>query len=249
MNTNEDIVLITGASHGIGRGLAMAYAKQGAKVVTCDKDEEYGRQLIGQIRENGGRGYFFSCDVSRPEEVENLFIQIQDKVGDITVLINNAGISEFKSMFEMEIEDWDEIINTNLRSVFLFSKHAAARWKEAGIAGRIVNIASTRAFMSEQDSEGYAASKGGIISLTHAMASSLSDYKIRVNSISPGWIQTKNYESLRDIDHNQHFSNRVGKVEDVVKACFYLTDKENDFVNGENITVDGGMTRKMIYEH
>ncbi len=249
MNFTEDTVLITGASNGIGRGLALSYASQGAKVITCDKDEEHGRQLVGEIREQGGNGYFYSCDVTDPQQIEKLFTTIEDEIGTINILINNAGISSFKSMFELEIEEWEEIIHTNLRSVFLFSKLASKLWTKNNIQGRIVNMASTRAFMSEPDSEGYAASKGGIIALTHAMAASLSKNSIRVNSISPGWIQTENYENLRDKDHLQHLSNRTGKTEDVAKACFYLTDIENDFVTGENLIIDGGMTRKMIYEH
>lgn len=109
-------------------------------------------------------------------------------------------------------------------------------------------MASTRAFMSEPNSEGYAASKGGIVALTHAMAISLGQLGIRVNSISPGWIETKDYENLSFSDHAQHPANRVGKPVDIAKACFYLTDFENDFVTGQNIVVDGGMTKKMMYE-
>lgn len=113
--------------------------------------------------------------------------------------------------------------------------------------GRIINISSTRYLMSEPGSEGYAASKGGIYALTHALAISLSPYHITVNSISPGWIQTHNYDSLTDKDHHQHPSGRVGKPEDIARTCLFLCEDKNDFINGENITVDGGMTKKMIY--
>ncbi|ARI77690.1 SDR family NAD(P)-dependent oxidoreductase [Halobacillus mangrovi] len=249
MNFEKETVLITGASNGIGRGLALSYAEQGATVIMCDIDEERGRQLVGEIRKNGKEAFFFPCDVRSPENIVNVFQKIDEQIGTLTILINNAGVSTFTSMFELEVEDWENVINTNLRSAFLFSKHASIRWKENNIQGRIVNMASTRAFMSEPDSEGYAATKGGLVALTHAMAASLSQYGIRVNSISPGWIQTNNYDQLRNMDHTQHLSNRVGKVEDIAKACMYLTDMENDFVTGENIVVDGGMTRKMIYEH
>ena len=114
--------------------------------------------------------------------------------------------------------------------------------------GSIVNIASTRAFMSEPNAEAYAASKGGIIALTHALAASLSPYNITVNSISPGWIETGDYGALRDKDHSQHLSGRVGTPEDIARACMYLTQEGNNFVTGTNITVDGGMTKKMMYE-
>jgi NAD(P)-dependent dehydrogenase (short-subunit alcohol dehydrogenase family) len=114
--------------------------------------------------------------------------------------------------------------------------------------GCIVNIASTRALMSEANTFAYSASKGGILSLTHSLAVSLGPDKIRVNAISPGWIETGDYHSLSETDHSQHPAGRVGKPADIVKACFYLTDPDNDFVTGTNIVVDGGMTRKMIYE-
>ena len=101
--------------------------------------------------------------------------------------------------------------------------------------------------MSESGSEGYAASKGGIYSLTHALALSLAEWHITVNSISPGWIETHDYEQLRPEDHAQHPSGRVGKPEDIARMCLFICQEENDFMNGENVTIDGGMTKKMIY--
>ena len=114
--------------------------------------------------------------------------------------------------------------------------------------GVIINIASTRALMSEPDSEAYAASKGGIVALTHALAASLAPDRIRVNCISPGWIETGDYSQLREEDHHQHLSGRVGRPDDIARACLFLSSSENDFINGENIVIDGGMTRRMIYE-
>ena len=132
-----------------------------------------------------------------------------------------------------------------MRSVFLCSREAAKRMKNGGA---IISMASTRAQMSEPFTEAYAASKGGIVSITHALSASFAPLNITVNCISPGWIDTGNYGELREEDHAQHFSNRVGKVEDIARMCMFLADKENNFINGENITIDGGMTKKMIYE-
>jgi NAD(P)-dependent dehydrogenase (short-subunit alcohol dehydrogenase family) len=176
-----------------------------------------------------------------------LMNKTSERYGTLDILVNNAGISKWKSPFDITVEEWDEIINTNLRSVFLCSREAARIMREHG-GGSILNIASTRAFMSEPNSEAYAASKGGIISLTHALASSFSHDHIQVNCVSPGWIETGDYDLLRKVDHNQHLSGRVGKPEDVARACLYLTCEGNDFINGTNITIDGGMTFKMIYE-
>ncbi|MGE5418623.1 MAG: SDR family oxidoreductase, partial [Chloroflexota bacterium] len=187
------------------------------------------------------------ADVSRPGDIINLIQKVAEKYLSIDILINNAGISSHESPYDLSVERWDEIINTNLRSVFLCSREAARIMKKQG-RGSIVNISSTRAFMSEPDSEAYAASKGGIIALTHALAASFSKNHIQVNCISPGWIETGDYSQLRAIDHSQHLSGRVGKPGDIASACLFLTMDGNDFINGTNIIIDGGMTRKMIYE-
>ncbi|TCT18089.1 hypothetical protein EDD68_12442 [Melghiribacillus thermohalophilus] len=247
MNFTGEIVLITGASNGIGKELAQQYAKKGSSIIMADIDEKNGRILENKLNNDGQRALFMPCDVSQPEEIQNLFQEVCTTFGIPTIVINNAGISQFKSLFELSADEWDDMLSTNLKSVFLISKEAAIRWKKHHIHGRIVNIASTRAFMSEPNSEAYAASKGGIIALTHALALSLGPFQIRVNSVSPGWIATDN-DAFRKVDHLQHPVNRVGRPEDVAKACFYLTDPDNSFVTGENIVVDGGMTRKMIYE-
>ena len=177
-----------------------------------------------------------------------LYCSESNKCFHIDILINNAGKGGFKSLYEIKIEEWDDVLNTNLRSVFLGSREAAKYMRHNNEGGSIVNIASTRAIMSEANSETYAASKGGIVAITHALAASLSNERIRVNAISPGWIETGDYSKLTKLDHEQHFSKRVGKPADIARACMYLTSAENDFVTGINLVVDGGMTRKMIYE-
>lgn len=133
--------------------------------------------------------------------------------------------------------------------IFLFCSREAAKIMRANEnGGSIVSLASTRAFMSEPDTEAYAASKGGIVALTHALARSLGPDQIMVNCLSPGWIETEAYEQLRSIDHAQHLSGRVGVPEDIAQSCLYLTNPANRFVTGINLTVDGGMTKKMMYE-
>ena len=147
-------------------------------------------------------------------------------------------------------KDFDKILSINLRPAFITSRRLALHRQSLDTPnpyGRIINICSTRYLMSEPGSEGYAASKGGIYSLTHALALSLSEWHITVNSIAPGWIQNNNYDQLRPEDHAQHPSGRVGKPEDIARMCLFLCQEENDFINGENITIDGGMTKKMIY--
>ncbi|MBU9724052.1 MULTISPECIES: SDR family oxidoreductase [Bacillaceae] len=242
----ENVVLVTGAANGIGKAIARGYAKQGANVFMVDIDRDGGKELEKELQDEGYQAQFLYGDVGKEEDVLNVIHVIKDKVGQLHFIINNAGVSKFKPIEELSFNEWSSIIHTNLSSVFLFSKYGSTLMSNGGA---IVNISSTRALMSEEHSEAYAASKGGITALTHALAASLSKNNIRVNSISPGWIETGDYSQLRKIDHKQHFSKRVGRPEDIVRTCFFLTNSKNVFINGENIVIDGGMTRKMIYEH
>lgn len=249
MEFNGQVVVITGAGNGIGKGVAAAYAQKGANVVAADVKAEDGQKVVEEIEKQKGHAIFVQTDVRKEEDVIRLMKTAHDTYGRIDIVVNNAGVSRWKSPYELTLEEWDDVINTNLRSVFLCSREAARYMKENKEGGSIVNMASTRALMSESNSEAYAATKGGISALTHALAASFSEDRITVNAISPGWIETGDYEELRDIDHEQHLSKRVGKPEDIARACFYLSSKDNDFVTGVNLVVDGGMTRKMIYEH
>ncbi|WP_110928969.1 glucose 1-dehydrogenase [Bacillus massiliglaciei] len=248
MKFNGLTAVVTGASNGIGRAVAAAYAEQGASVVLADLDEENGQKFAGELNEKGSKALFVKTDVRKEAAITKLMKKAYEEFGSIDILINNAGKSVFKSPMDLTVEEWDDIIQTNLRSVFLASREAV-KYMSRKEKGRIVNMASTRATMSEPNSEAYAATKGGIVALSHALAASFSGLGITVNSISPGWIETGDYQALRPVDHEQHLSGRVGKPEDIARACLYLTDPENDFVTGINHVVDGGMTRKMIYEH
>jgi len=241
---SQQKVIITGAGKGIGREIAVSFALRGASGMVAARDETGGKETVSLIAEKGFGAFFCKADVSDPVMVDTLIKVSEEKLGGINVLINNAGFGIWKSPYDLTIGEWDSVINTNLRGAFLCSRKAAEVMKKNG-GGSIINIASTRAFMSEPMSEAYAASKGGLVALTHAMAASLSDDRIRVNCISPGWIETGDYSILKESDHLQHFSQRVGKPSDIAQACIFLA--ENDFINGENIIIDGGMTKKMIY--
>ncbi|NQD64703.1 SDR family oxidoreductase [Bacillus haikouensis] len=241
------VVCITGGANGIGKSIVEQFAFQGDYVHFFDKDTEGGTELQKQLNKIGYRTEFHDIDVASFEEVKKGFQEIRNRHSTLDILVNNAGISTFISFWEMTPEDWGKILSTNLSSVFFCSREAAELMKGKG--GSIINMASTRAQMSEPDTEAYSASKGGIASLTHSLAITLGEYRIRVNSISPGWIETGDYSALREVDHTQHPSQRVGKPEDIARFCRFLADPHNDFITGENISVDGGMTRKMIYEH
>jgi len=227
------VVIVTGGAQGIGRSIVQTYVAQGANVVVADLDEPADATM-----------HFIKTDVRNETDVQALMAQTAERFGTIDILINNAGKFVVTPPNELLLEIWDDIINTNLRSVFLCAREAAKYMN----GGAIVSLASTRAFQSEPYTEAYAASKGGIVALTHALATSLAEKNITVNCISPGWIETGDYAKLREIDHVQHLSNRVGKPEDIARACLYLTHPENNFITGTNVTIDGGMTKKMLYE-
>ncbi|MEE3605221.1 SDR family oxidoreductase [Bacillus altitudinis] len=247
MNFHYKTVVITGAANGIGESIAYGYAKGGARVVLADIDEEKGKRLEDQLKKESFEAFFKKTDVKQEKDIQDIMSAAVARYQTIDILINNAGVMFTKSPYELTVDEFDHVLHTNLRGAFLCAREAARYIKENPNGGSIVNISSTRATMSEPHTEAYAASKGGISALTHALAASFSQDHITVNSISPGWIETKDEKSLREIDHQQHLSNRVGTPKDIVKACFYLTDEDNQFVTGTDLVVDGGMTRKMIY--
>ena len=227
------VVIVTGGAQGIGCSIAQKYVEQGANVVVADVAEPADATI-----------HFIKTDMRSESDVQALMEQTAEQFGTIDILINNAGKFVVTPPTELSLEVWDDIINTNLRSVFLCSREAAKYMN----GGAIVSLASTRAFQSEPYTEAYAASKGGIVALTHALATSFAEKNITVNCISPGWIETGDYAKLREIDHAQHLSNRVGKPEDIARACLYLTHPENNFITGTNLTIDGKKKKKMLYE-
>ena len=239
MKTEKKVAVITGAAQGIGHAIALEYIKEGFEVVIADIKEKSEEVLEEAL--------FIKTDVRNPSDIIHLMEQTMSTYGRIDVLVNNAGKMLRKSPYDITVEEWDDVLHTNLRSVFLASREAAKFMKKNERGGAIVNIASTRYLMSEPYTELYAASKGGIVSLTHALAASFAEDCITVNAISPGWIEVGDYSMLTIEDHEQHFSKRVGKPADIARACIFLTDKNNDFITGTNMVIDGGMTKKMIY--
>lgn len=246
MSFAQKVVVITGAAGGIGRAISRAYGRVGAYVVLVDLNREGIDALAAEMKKNGEVAYPVMVDLRNPSQIPFLVEKVMKRFDRIDILINNAGIGKWKSPYDLTVEEWDEVLQVNLRAPFLLTREIAARMKGRG--GSVINIASTRALMSEPNTEAYSASKGGVVALTHEMAISLAPDKIRVNAISPGWIETGDYDALREIDHRQHPAGRVGRPEDIARACLFLSDDRNDFITGQNFVIDGGMTKKMIYE-
>ncbi|MGR5434716.1 SDR family NAD(P)-dependent oxidoreductase [Vibrio owensii] len=233
----DKVVVITGGSQGIGQHLALAYLEQQAKVIVLDIAPNMNPDVE-----------FHLVDLGRPEQIEQAFDEIQGKYGKVDVLINNGAIAYFnKPIQQLTFEEFSRVIDVNLKGAFACSRRFIAL-NHTQPYGRIINIASTRWNQNESGWDAYGASKGGVVSMTQSMAISLSDTPITVNAVSPGWIQVEGYGELDSFDHQQHPSGRVGKAKDIVNACLFLTHPENDFVNGHNLVVDGGMSKKMIYQ-
>lgn len=243
----KQVVIVTGGGNGIGQTIALHYANHGAKVIIWDKDERALNRTKTLLESAGTHTGSNTIDLSEPDQIVEGMRQAHETFGQVDILVNNAGLAKNSSPYDLTCEEWDYVLNTNLRGTFLCSREVAKIMRYKG-GGSIVNIASTRAVMSEANWEAYAASKGGILALTHALAVSLGPDKITVNAISPGWIQTENYGLLSPQDHDQHPAGRVGRSDDIARACLYLTHPENDFITGTNLVIDGGMTRKMIYQ-
>ncbi|MFW6062502.1 MAG: glucose 1-dehydrogenase [Planctomycetota bacterium] len=236
------VAVVTGGGRGIGRAIAEALRGAGAAVVLAEIDRELGAQAAEEL---GERVHFIETDVASEPAVSAMIQQTVAEQGRLDMLINNAGISRSQPVSQLPLDDWDRVIGVNLTGSMLTAKHAGKHLSASH--GSIVNIASTRALMSEADTEAYAASKGGLVALTHALAISLGP-DVRVNCVSPGWIRTGSYETLRAVDHDQHPAGRVGKPEDVAAMVLQLCSGEAGFITGQNFVVDGGMTRKMIYQ-
>ncbi len=231
--TQQRVALVSGGARGIGLAIAARLAADRWRVVIVDRD----------AATPGFPARCVQADVSQEAAVASLLRGVQDAEGRLDALICNAGFMIRKPISALSLAEWQSVIGTNLTSTFLLVR-AAERMLRAA-RGAVVTIASTRAHQSEPDTESYAASKGGLLALTHALAISLGP-EVRANCVSPGWIDTKG-EALRPEDHAQHPVGRVGRPEDIAALVAWLVGPESGFVTGAEFIADGGMTRKMIY--
>lgn len=237
--------LVTGGAQGIGLATARLLAGRGYEVVIADLDAEAGR-------ESGLE--FLRCDVASEPSVRACIRAAVKRLGRLDALVNNAGIADPVGgpVEKLPLAEWNRRIGVNLTGAFLMTKHCVAHLRRS--RGAIVNVASTRALQSEPDTEAYAATKGGLVALTHALAISLGP-QVRVNCVSPGWIDVSAWKKSKHrkparhsrADHLQHPVGRIGRPEDVAELIAFLLGEEAGFVTGQNFVVDGGMTKKMIY--
>jgi len=243
MPHDSRVALITGGANGIGRATARHLLDGGWRIGIVDLP---GTGLRRAFSAHTRRVVLVEGDVREPETAARGVAALVERFGRLDALVANAGIMIRKPLRRLTLAEWHKVIDTNLTATFLFARAAESQLRKA--RGAIVTIASTRAFMSEPNTESYAATKGGLVALTHALAISLGP-DVRVNCVSPGWIETKNYAALRRKDHTQHPVGRVGKPADIAEIVGWLLDRgRSGFVTGANFIVDGGMTRNMVYE-
>lgn len=241
MSNERRVAIVTGGGRGIGAAIVRELLVQEINVIIAEINPSHKSLYL----QDSSRLLFVKTDVKSEASIKQMIKKGLNHFGRIDFLINNAGVlPDEKASFEhTSLKTWNEYISTNLTGPFLCAKYAALHLKKQ--KGCIVNIASTRALQSEGNNEPYAAAKGGLVALTHELAVTLGP-DIRVNCISPGWIDTQN-EKIKKADHEQHPVGRVGQPEDVAHLVSFLISDKASFVTGQNYVVDGGMTVKMIY--
>lgn len=245
-NFKDKIVLVTGASRGLGRAIAIAYSKLGARVIgNYNKSKEEALALVKELNSAGNSIEVIQADVSKSRETENMVDEILRKHGHVDILINNAGIRKDGFLAVMSEEDWDDVINVNLKSVFNVTKWVS-RAMVAERKGKIVNISSVSALKGVSGQANYSASKGGIISFTRSVAVELARFGIQVNVVVPGLIETDMSSGMDEKRRNEILSHiplaRIGKLEDVVSGVIFLSSQEADYITGYTLTVDGGLS-------
>lgn len=239
------IVLITGAGRGIGRAIAIALAKEGAEVViNYNGSEERAKEVKQTIEENGGKASIYKCNVSDFVACEVMIKDIVKEYGHLDILVNNAGITKDGLIMKMKEEDFDSVLNVNLKGTFNTIRHSARQMLKQR-SGKIINISSVSGILGNVGQANYAASKAGVIGLTKTMARELGSRGITVNAIAPGFVDTEMTEVLsEEIRENackQIILGRFGKPEDIANTAVFLASDKADYITGQVISVDGGM--------
>lgn len=244
MDLKDKVAVVTGSAQGIGKAIALTLARNGADIAVCDIDEELAGQTAGEIEKAGFRAMSCKLDVSQISSVEEMLKKILDKYNKIDILVNNAGITRDALIIRMKEEDWDSVLNINLKGVFNCTR-AVSRIMMKQRSGRIVNIASVVGIMGNAGQANYSASKGGVIALTKTCARELAGRNINVNAVAPGFIRTRMTDKLTDEVKNSFVKTiplaKLGQPEDVADAVLFLVSGLSKYITGQVIKVDGGM--------
>ena len=242
--------IVTGASRGLGRHFALTLARAGAQVALAARGVDQLREAVEEIKKFGGCGVTIQVDVTDAKNVRGCVETVEDALGPIDILVNNAGIAVTKPLLEHAEEDWDSVLDTNLKGVWLMGQEVARRMVDHGQGGSIINIASVLGDRGISQLPGYCASKGGIINLTRAMAVELAPHGIRVNVIAPGYIETDMNRQFFTTQAGQRLIKRIpqrrlGQVEDLEGILLLLASSASRYMTGSVITIDGGQSASL----
>ena len=238
--------VITGSTSGIGEACAKDMAAEGGKVVVSGRNEKEGARIVNEIKEAGGEAIFVRANVAVEDDVKNLIAKAVEAFGRLDVLVANSGIGSLGDPHEVETDEWDRVLDINLKGVFLCDKYAVQQMLKQGHGGAIVNTGSIHSFVAKQGVTAYAAAKGGVAMLTRTVGTSYAAQGIRANFIAPGYIDTplladlprEAYEELK----NLHPIGRLGKPMEVAKAVTFLASDDASNITGTSLLVDGGYT-------
>ncbi len=246
MRLKDKVAIVTGSSRGIGRAVAIAFAKEGADlVINYTSNEVAAKEVVEQIESLGRKAIMVKADVSNAEEVQKLIDSALDRYKKIDILVNNAGLTRPAMMLKMTEEQWDQVIDIHLKGTFLCSQKAALHMKEQ-MKGKIINVSSVAGIVGTVGQVNYSAAKGGIISMTKSMARELARYNICVNVISLGVVETdmteriRIDEKLKEVYMNRILLKRFGRPEEISLAFVFLASDESDYITGQLLCVDGG---------
>jgi len=249
MKLEGKVAAVTGAGSGIGRAIALLFAKEGAKVAVIDRVTKTGERVAREIETGGGKSVFVEADVSKVADTQRMIRQVVKEFGGLNILVNNAGIELVRRTLETTEDEWDRVMEVNLKGVFFSSKAAVPEIIRAG-GGSIINISSVNAVNGLPDLVAYSASKGGVLAMTIAMAKELTPKNIRVNAILPAAVDTPMLRVYLDAQPNaakaleemvdRHLIKRLGRPEDIAKAALYLASDDAEWVTGIALVVDGG---------
>ena len=242
-NLNNKIAIVTGASQGIGKIIAFELAKSGAHVACISRNKKAIESIVDEITINGGQASSFPCDISDSDTLSEIITEIIKENSRIDILVNNAGITKDSLLMRMSIEQWDDVINTNLKGAFHCTK-AVVRYMMKNKFGRIINITSIVGLTGNAGQANYAASKAGLIGMTKSIAKEVASRGITANCIAPGWIETSMTDKLSGEVKNEFLSHipvgRIGSPYDIANAVIFLASDEAGYITGQTITVDGG---------
>lgn len=244
VDLSGQVALVTGASQGLGRAMAMALAASGAQVVAVARNAAKLQETMDAITAAGGQGEIRPCDVSQREAVDALIESVVEQHGKLSILVNNAGITRDTLLPSMSDDQWDDVINTNLRGAFLFTR-AASRFMVRARYGRIINIASVSGLIGNAGQCNYSASKAGLIGMTRSLSKELGKRNVTVNAVAPGFIESDMTKALgpalMDEVKKRIPAARIGKPEEVAACVLFLASRAAGYITGQVLTVDGGM--------